>query len=1264
MPNKKHDDNKRDVFGRDLSYFLSSLPTLSHLKAIDPYSQELESGYTPFHIILREGYLQKSFKLFKHWKEEIEYLSHKYGGHVLNQTDREGLTPLELYNVELRRKMIRYPRSLSYSVDYIPSIEWDDKPQDIPWYEKTNFLAIPHNKADYDALNEMGGTHLLTIGSNIHSQLGTGTKDNRKKFFQLDINQIIKNQGNTTSSHRKRSIKFKDIYMMRYHSIFTTTNNEIYVCGNAARGRLGNGTTTKDEITYSKIFHLNNTSLICLVTSDHHTLLLDDQSDVYSWGWNGYSQLGYSTKVPEETILENICAPIPKRISFLENKHIVKIACSKVHSCAVSKDNVVYIWGLNLGQMGNAKPSHPTSKSITYKSHTGYIVANPIVINMSHLTIEQVICTEFVTFIRSQGNTLHVLTNYSTKTFRVPLPRARTFQEIDVFNHFTPREISSNVIDMKCSNSFGNNVSFLYECGRIGSINIKNDSENIWSKLPNTLPISLTWTPNYEFRKCLDFQVGSNGNLLLCTIAGEVFTNNGPNTPFEKMYSNKLVSGRSIKVACDSSMGSIAIIKEEEINLNVITSESDITHYFGRYSAIRTATNEQEIRKHATTDNADGNFDVVFVNKKTGEPILNCHKLILNTCAPRFMQIMRNGEEYSIPNNDAITFHLESKPEATEWYISTDVSEGSNSFLQKFIHYIYTDEKPRDQRTSISLLNIVDDYSYSTSKLSSRLQLLFSKMMTTKIDDSRFLPDLTIVLKNSKIHAHSLILSTMSRFFSSCSRREWSHINEHEKKFIELRHIKEQYFLPIVKYAYGFTFDEIFSNYSNDKNTETLQFLLDVLEIADELCIEPLKVYLEKTILEHINGESVISIYINSIRWNCKLLSHTCSFYICTHVGVLFSKENFELINQYFHNEHWHLLESDLEQLKSSSLEPISSLLTWYKDGNTKWIELFENNLETFNEKFMSVEKPFNPVFDLRAPRISKLNNRRRSSAIGTIPTRKYSHPSRDNKILPETSTTASSLQPPTAWNDYTITDKDSSAIEETEEEFVTVVKRSKRKVSTSTQPISTPPQIIESREATVEIVIHENPDLAKDALPSLLESKSTKPLTPTENNIPAGKRPIQFKKNTQKERRKHVTVEDIEKETPRPIWGATSLSQVNQRRKSTTSKKNTSLPSLLESQKADFKNKNKNKNKSIKNNENKPPTKSHTEFVSHGNFGGIPPYISRPSSSTNMNENGTSDSSKDLVTKLEEKVAAQEFEKWFTEESLRIQNNLKKKRS
>lgn len=174
-------------------------------------------------------------------------------------------------------------------------------------------------------------------------------------------------------------------------------------------------------------------------------------------GWNQYYQLGYTSSNKQGDSKHTLCKSSPKRIPYFDNINIKYVACSKVHSCALSQDNKLYLWGLNLGQMGNKKPLH-VNLDISHDHNNGYIIESPLVIDLSHLQVEQVLALELVTFIRCSGNTLIVLTDFCMRTFKISTPKPKNPTRIDIFSHYTPKTISADVVDMKCSNKVGNHL--------------------------------------------------------------------------------------------------------------------------------------------------------------------------------------------------------------------------------------------------------------------------------------------------------------------------------------------------------------------------------------------------------------------------------------------------------------------------------------------------------------------------------------------------------------------------------------------------------------------------------------------------------------------------------------------------------------------------------------------------------------------------------------------------------------------------------------
>lgn len=1282
----------RDVFGRNYSYLQSCLPDIGELKSIDLYSHDLESGYTPIHVTLKQGHLQNSFRLYNHWKDEMEYLSHKFGGHVLGQVDREGLTPLELYYLELEGPLRRFPRMLGYRTgeEHNESlVVWGDKPLEENAY----------------------GSYVLTWGSNANYQLGTGTKDDRQNMFQLVISQL-ENHGYLPSAER-----FKQICMRRYHSLIVTTDNRIYTCGTGSRGRLGNGATESPQPTFTEVLGPDCLQIKMVASSDHHTLVLTVDHGVYSWGWNAYGQSGQSLgRKIEDKNINKITVPSLKRINFLDGESVTFVACSKIHSCAATASGNIIFWGLNLGQMGGSKPVH-TTPDLQYHNEDGYIVRTPMIVSLPNLRVEQIVCTEMVTFIRTQGNTLHVLSNYTMRTFKIPLPRSRTYKEVDAFDHFTPRDISSEVVDMKCNNRFGNRICFKYTSGRIGIINWAEDTIRMWSKMPNSLPLTLYWTPNLQSNRCADFDVSAKGKLLVCTLSGEVYTVDGVNSRPAKVHSGKLHSGRAVNVSCDSSFGSFAVLKSQFNEIPMIYPKDALYFDFSRYSPIKGRIrsrhnmvwgllNEPQFRHSDYLSNhkfmaeikvdergselqkidnsgssladfedtrlmllsqedilKDANFDVKFVDSRTKLPICYCHKLILQSRCQKMVKSLMDNGRYHAKNSGFVFVLREHFNKENVWNIEVEADKDVSASLLKVTHFLYTDERHFGQSNSKLLFDLVDN-SHHLAKLSIALQGLWKPSENSNYHQN-IGTDVRIIVNDGIVEAHSLVLSTRSAFFQIILSSDWLSKDEDGYKTVDLRKFEsanENNLKFVLGYIYGMEYEDLCSKLDQKGSMEYLQFFIDIIELSDLFNLESFKNYLESLVARYISGETVIPILLNATYYNCRLLEFNCCWFICTHIGMLFSKENIELVNQHFDLEIWRSLESVLKEMRSSPGASSASNRFWYQNKNFDWLSLFRNDIRAFNNRFMDPKNTFVPIFDLK-PREAQHKQRTKSSGRRASSTNNNTQTkSRQSSLTAGDKVDLKKAHPldiekKNAWADRT----DDTAIEDVDD-FTEVLKKPRRRLSS--RPAK-PAVSDQPPRSSGKVVVHSSQEESNAVLPSLFPVQSNQIKSPdvsglSEADNSSVKMSGAFKKSSQKQRMKHVVMEGDETlSRDQQVWKKSSRAKSAS---SSSSSATNSLPSLYDA------------NSSISFNTSKKEKKKNrqlapnTEFISHGNLGGISPYLQKTamkqvSNNANIPQEPISAPPGPTMT-LEEKLAAHQFEKWFAEQSQTVQKQLNKKKN
>ena len=136
----------------------------------------------------------------------------------------------------------------------------------------------------------------------------------------------------------------KDISAGEYFSLALDTNGNIWSWGDNSSGQLGNNSTTKGN-NPQKIETELNTKFKDISAGYNFSLALDIEGNIWSWGDNSSGQLGNnsttSSLIPQKIQIEN-------QISFKS------IAAGCKHSLALDIEGNIWSWGDNSsGQLGN-----------------------------------------------------------------------------------------------------------------------------------------------------------------------------------------------------------------------------------------------------------------------------------------------------------------------------------------------------------------------------------------------------------------------------------------------------------------------------------------------------------------------------------------------------------------------------------------------------------------------------------------------------------------------------------------------------------------------------------------------------------------------------------------------------------------------------------------------------------------------------------------------------------------------------------------------
>ncbi len=182
---------------------------------------------------------------------------------------------------------------------------------------------------------------VFTWGRNTEGQLGDGTT-------------ISKNYPNDITSQFSllSNDKMVGISMGYLHSASYSYYGNVFTWGKNSSGSLGDGTLINklnpNNITNFFTFE-ENEKTISISTSENFTLSITNLGSVFSWGYNFYGQLGIGNNI-QSTLPINITNTFN-----LDNEYkIMQVATGEKHCLSVSNNGLIFSWGYNgYGQLGS-----------------------------------------------------------------------------------------------------------------------------------------------------------------------------------------------------------------------------------------------------------------------------------------------------------------------------------------------------------------------------------------------------------------------------------------------------------------------------------------------------------------------------------------------------------------------------------------------------------------------------------------------------------------------------------------------------------------------------------------------------------------------------------------------------------------------------------------------------------------------------------------------------------------------------------------------
>lgn len=146
-----------------------------------------------------------------------------------------------------------------------------------------------------------------------------------------------------TKADGNRLLKIKAIAAGGYHTVALDEDGTVWTWGRNSYGQLAQPITSpyrNDNPTPVKLPE----PVIAIAAGDNHTLAVTESGDVWAWGRNAFGQLGVNSGD----------SSTPVKVSGLSG--IVAVAAGAEHSVALQSDGSVWTWGRNTtGQLGNGE---------------------------------------------------------------------------------------------------------------------------------------------------------------------------------------------------------------------------------------------------------------------------------------------------------------------------------------------------------------------------------------------------------------------------------------------------------------------------------------------------------------------------------------------------------------------------------------------------------------------------------------------------------------------------------------------------------------------------------------------------------------------------------------------------------------------------------------------------------------------------------------------------------------------------------------------
>ncbi|GAB0131739.1 hypothetical protein EsDP_00000198 [Epichloe bromicola] len=503
--------------------------------SLDLYAQDPESGWNALHRSLYAGNVSIARMLLA--KERIDLTAHTNQsavgkvGQLIKTKDHEGNSPFDVYNSTIATRSLK-DTDKSTLPDNVSDVDDDDDDD-----EPANMAASIVLGAWKSAM----GDEVFMFGSNKNLSLGVGDETDRQyperivlqrsdallhRFHNLyldehDVDAASSSLEDVPTLVRNPPLTIRDVAMSKLHTAIITNDpvSNLYICGVGRGGRLGMG----DENTQFRFVPVegpfSDRQVQQVALGLHHSMAITENGELWTWGLNSDSQLGYALP-PIMRSDEEPMSLTPRQVfGPLKKESVQGVAASGMHSVAHT-GSALYCWGRNLGQLALMDAS---SRSLEVQP-----IPRKVAASLLSAPIEMVSAIDKATTCLLSNFTVWVFTNYGYNLVKFPYPDVFSNQNLAASTYTHRYDMCRRNIRYIASG--GETITAVTACGDLFTmqLNTKVDANQVAGSTTNPVKIKSAVTQPqciWDSRKdgVASVSVGEHGSVIICTESGAVW---------------------------------------------------------------------------------------------------------------------------------------------------------------------------------------------------------------------------------------------------------------------------------------------------------------------------------------------------------------------------------------------------------------------------------------------------------------------------------------------------------------------------------------------------------------------------------------------------------------------------------------------------------------------------------------------------------------------------------------------------------------------